>query len=169
MFSTLSRFILLIVCALISVLAAIYGFWPILVLTMIASIVLLFGYYTAGTVPLAFIQYKREAYLTADKLLDQVQKPELLSKKNRVYYDLLSGLLAKENDQFEIAKKILNSVVDQPQLKETDRALGLMALIDIYLVEKNKTKAKQYFERLKGMQVYPEMVESVRKLQSWLA
>jgi len=168
MFSSLVRFILLIVCALISVVGAYIGFWPIFVITFIASFALLWGYYKAGTVPLALARLRKNEYKETEKLIDQIQKPQYLSKRNKAYFYFINGMLTRENDQFKESKPFLEQAMDSGKLKEPDKAMALLALADMELVQKHTSAARQYFLQMKGMKVHPAMMDAIRKMQAWL-
>lgn len=168
MFSSSIRFILLILCALISAIGAWLGFWPIFIFTFAASFALLWGYYKAGTVPLALARLRKNEYKAAEKLIDQVQKPELLTKKNKAYYYFISGMLTREEDRFREAKPFLERAMEIEKLKEPDKAMALLALADMELVQHHTDTAKEYFLQMKGMKVHPAMMEAVRKMQEWL-
>lgn len=168
MFSSLVRFVLLILCALVSAIGAWLGFWPIFVLTFAASFALLWGYYKAGTVPLALARLRKNEFKETEKLIDQILKPELLSKRNKAYFYFISGMLTRENDQFKEAKSFLERSIELGYLKEPDKAMALLALADMELVQQHKTAARQYLLQMKGMKVHPTMMDAVRKMQGWL-
>lgn len=168
MFSSLVRFILLILCALLSVVGAWLGFWPIFVFTFVASFALLWGYYKSGTVPLALARLRKNEFKETEKLIDQIQKPEKLSKKNKAYYYFISGMLTRENDQYQESKPFLERAIDSGRLKEPDKAMALLALADIELVQQHKSAARNYFLQIKGMKVHAHMMDAVRKMQAWL-
>lgn len=168
MFSSLVRFILLILCALLSVLGAYLNFWPIFVLTFSGSIALVWGYYKSGTIPLALARLRKNEFKETEKLIDQVQKPNMLSKRNRAYYYFINGMITREKDQFHESKPFLEEAIDSGKLKEPDTAMALLALADMELVLKHKSAARDYLLKMKGMKVHPAMMESVRKMQEWL-
>lgn len=168
MFSSLVRFILLILCAVLSAVGAWLGFWPVFIFTFAASFALLWGYYKAGTVPIALARLRKNEFKETEKLIDQVQKPELLSKRNKAYYYFISGMLTREHDQFKESKPFLEQSIDSGYLKEPDKAMALLALADMELVQQHKSAARAYFLQIKGMKVHPTMMDAVRKMQGWL-
>lgn len=168
MFSSLVRFILLIVCALVSILGAYLGFWPIFVITFVASFALLWGYYKAGTVPLALARLRKSEYKETEKLIDQIQRPQYLSKRNKAYFYFINGMLTRENDQFQESKPFLKQAIESGKLKEPDKAMALLALADMELVQKHQSAARDYFLQMKGMKVHPAMMDAIRKMQEWL-
>lgn len=168
MFSSSVRFILLILCALLSAVGAWMGFWPVFIFTFAASFALLWGYYKAGTVPLALARLRKNEYKAVEKLIDQIQKPDLLTKKNKAYYYFINGMLTREEDRFQEAKPFFERAIEIDALKEPDKAMALLALADMELVQKHKASAKEYFLQMKGMKVHPTMMDAVRKMQEWL-
>lgn len=158
----------MIICALLSVLGAWLNFWPIFILTFAGSVALVWGYYKTGTVPLALARLRKNEFKEAEKLIDQILKPNLLSAKNKAYYYFINGLLTREKDQFNESKPFLEQAIQIGRLKEPDKAMALLALSDMELVLKHKSTAREYFLQLRGMKVHPSMMESVRKMQEWL-
>lgn len=168
MFSPLVRFILLILCAILSFIGAWLGVWPIFIITFSASFAVLWGYYKVGTVPLALARMRKDEFKETEKLIDQIQKPKYLNKRNKAYYYFISGMLTRENNQFNDSKQFLKQAIDSNKLKEPDKAMALLALSDMALVQKNKNVARDYFLQIKGMKVHPATMEAIRKMQEWL-
>jgi tetratricopeptide (TPR) repeat protein len=168
MFTPVSRIILLLVCAGLSVVAAIFNLVTILVITSILSFMLLYGYFRKGSVMLALKQLKKEDYKEAERVVDQNSHPDRLDKKDRAYYLFVKGFVAREKDQFEEAKIYLEEALQGGIKNQNDIAMAILALSDMEMVKHNRTAAKEYFIQIKDLKVKPELMPAVRKMQEWL-
>src|ERR1700748_2063538 len=99
MFTPLSRIILLIVCAILSAVAASFNLVSVLIITSIASFILLYGYFRKGSVMLALRQLRKEDYKEAERVVDLNTQPDRLDKKDRAYYLFIKGFVAREKAQ----------------------------------------------------------------------
>lgn len=168
MFTPVSRLILLLLCALLSIAGAYFGIWPILIFTLIASVGLLWGYYKKGSVLLALSRLRKNEFAEAEKMLDYIQRPELLSKTGKASYYFVSGFLAREKDMFREAKPFLQHALEIGLKDENDRAMTLLALADMELMFKQEEAARTYFLQMKGLKVHKSLMPEIRKMQEWL-
>ncbi len=169
MFTPLSRFILLLLCAIASIIGAFFQIWTILILSTIFSLMLLIGYFKSSTVSLAYGRLKRNKFEEANTLLDHVKIPDRLTSRNRTNYYFIKGMIARENDSFTEAKQFLDQALALGIKNENDRAMTLLALADMELINKNEEQAKTYFMQIKNLKVAPSLMPTIRKMQSWLA
>lgn len=168
MFTPLSRIILLLLCAALSVVAAVFGIYSLLILTSIASFILLWGYFRRGSVPLALSRLRNEEYKEAEAILNHTTQPDKLEKKQKAYYLYVKGFIAREKDQYEEARIYLEESLNEGVRNQNDIAMALLALADMEMVRNNKRKALEYFSQLKGLKVKPALMPSIRKMQDWL-
>lgn len=168
MFTPFARLSLLVLCIILSTLGAIYNIWPLLIISTLFSILILWGYYRNGTVYLALNQTRKNQFEKATSLLDQIKNPDRLNKSNRSYYYFIRGIISHEENQFEASKVCLLESLSIGIKNESDRAMALLALADMELVEKKKDAAKVYFLQLKNLKVNKALMPSIRKMQEWL-
>ena len=168
MFTPFSRIILLLLCAALSVSAAVIGIWSLLIITSICSVILLFGYFRKGSVALALSQLRKEDYAEAERIIDYTTQPERLDKKQKAYYLFVKGFIAREKDNFDEAKIFLEEALNDGIKNQNDIAMALLALTDMEMVRKNRIKAREYFVQMKDLKVKPDMMPAIRKMQEWL-
>lgn len=168
MFTPFARLSLLVLCIILSTLGAIYNIWPLLIISTLFSILILWGYYRNGTVYLALNKTRKNQFEKATSLLDQIKNPDRLNKSNRSYYYFIRGIIAHEENQFEASKVCLQESLSIGIKNESDRAMALLALADMELVEKKTDAAKVYFLQLKNLKVNKALMPSIRKMQEWL-
>lgn len=169
MFTPFSRIILLLVCAALSVTAALLGIWSLLIIASVCSVILLYGYFRKGSVSLALSRLRNEDYAEAERIIAYTTQPERLDKKQKAYYLFVKGFIAREKDNFAEAGIYLEEALRDGIKNQNDIAMALLALTDMEMVQKNKTKAKAYFLQMKDLKVKPDMMPAIRKMQEWLA
>jgi tetratricopeptide (TPR) repeat protein len=168
MFTPFSRIILLLVCAALSVTAAVFNIYSLLIITSILSVILLYGYFRKGSVNLALSRLRNEDYTEAERILELTTHPERLDKKQKAYYLFIKGFVAREKDQFDQAKVFLEQSLHEGVRNQNDIAMALLALTDMEMVKKNRNRAKEYFVQMKDLKVKPSLMPSIRKMQEWL-
>jgi len=168
MFSPFSRLLLLLLCVVLSLLGAYFSLWPLLIFSTLCSIALLWGYYKIGTVPLALIKARKNEFDKAEKVLDLIQNPDRLSKKYKAYYYFIRGFIARERDQFKESKTCLDEVLAIGMKMESDRAMTLLALADMELIDRHEERARAYFIQIKNLKVNASLMPSIRKMQEFL-
>ncbi len=168
MFTPFSRIILLLLCAALSVTAAVIGIWSLLIITSICSVILLFGYFRKGSVSLALSQLRKEDYAEAERIIDYTTQPDRLDKKQKAYYLFVKGFIAREKDNFDEAKIFLEEALNDGIKNQNDIAMALLAPTDMEMVRKNRIRAREYFAQMKDLKVKPDMMPAIRKMQEWL-
>lgn len=168
MFTPFSRIILLLLCAALSVTAAVIGIWSLLIITSICSTILLFGYFRKGSVALALSRLRKEDYAEAERIIDYTTQPDRLDKKQKAYYLFVKGFIAREKDNFDEAKILLEESLNDGIKNQNDIAMALLALTDMEMVRKNRIKAREYFVQMKDLKVKQDMMPAIRKMQEWL-
>lgn len=169
MFTPFSRILLLLLCAALSVVAAVFNIYSLLIITSIISVILLYGYFRKGSVHLALSRLRNEEYTEAERILEQTSRPERLDKKQKAYYLFVKGFIAREKNQFNEAKIFLEESLQEGIRSQNDIAMALLALTDMEMVKKNRSKAREYFLQMKDLKVKPSLMPSIRKMQEWLA
>lgn len=169
MFTPFSRLLLLLLLAIASVLAAVLGIWSLLICSTVLSFLLLWGYYRYATVRLALSRIRKEDYKEAERIIDYTTKPQSLNKGQKAYYFFVKGLIAREKDQYEEAYMMLEEALTTGIKQESDRAMAILALTDMALIQKHRNDAKEYFSKIKDLKVDPKLMPAIRKMQQWLA
>ncbi len=168
MFTPFVRLLILAICSGLSIFAAVYNIRTLLVLSAVASVTMLIGYFRSSTIQLALRAVLSEDFDKAEKLLLQIRYPQRLSRKNRLYYLFCQGIVARGREDYPTATAALEEAVTERLHPDQYQAMALLALTDIHMVEGDREKARYYFSKMKNLKVSPALMESVRKMQSWL-
>lgn len=168
MFTSFVRLLILAVCSGLSVFAAVYNIRTLLVLSAVASVTMLIGYFRASTIHLAIKAVLSEDFDKAERLLLQIRYPQRLSSKNKLYYLFCQGIVARGREDYPAAITALEDATTERLRPDQYQAMALLALTDIFMVQGDREKARYYFSKMKNLKVSPALLESVRKMQSWL-
>lgn len=107
-------------------------------------LILVWGYFKEGPIILAAKYYHNNDYERAEDLLNQIYKPEWLSKKRRGFYEfMLGGICLKRND-FKQAEKHYELAAQYPLRSANDHVAALAHVANIGLRQKNYEKAEAY-------------------------
>ncbi len=139
-----------------------------LLFTTFFSLFLLWDYLKRGTVPLAFSKIKKEEFNAAEKILSYTKYPDRLSNSQKSYYALTKGFIERNKNNFNQAEELLLQAKNGNIKKDNERAMLLLALADINMVKGKKQMAKEFILQMQGLKVAPNLMDAVRKMQSWL-
>lgn len=168
MFTPIVRFALMVLCIVIAIVASVFNFKILLVLATLLSLSLLWGYYSLGTVYLALNRMRRNRLEEAESILNLTTKPQRLIKSRRGYYYFIKAFLAREKDDFSSAKNLFELALDEGISLEQDKAVALLSLADIAVINGNKEAARSYLQRMKGLKVQPQLMPQIRQMQQYL-
>lgn len=168
MFTPFVRFIILAICVCLSIAAAYYDIKSLLIMSAIVSLVILYGYFKVSTVFIAVRASLAGNMELTEKYLKFITQPDRLTKKNQLYYLFANGMLLRSRDEFVSAIQALGDVVDEKKLPIQYRNIALIALVDMYLVQKDKAKAKQYFDKINLSKVAKNLLPTVEKMRNWV-
>lgn len=169
MFTPVVRFALLLLCVIVAIIASVFNIKLLLVLATLISLSLLWGYYMMGTVFLALNRMRKGQLEEAEQILAMTKKPERLLKSRKAYYYYIQAYLAREKDDFSTAKNLFEQALDLGLSVEHDKAVALLALADIAVINGQKEQARSYLQRMKNLKVQPQLMPEIQKMQQLLA
>lgn len=168
MFTSFIRTILLLICTALSILAAYFNIWSLLLISALLSIIILFGFFRIATVPLALKAIKIDDYIKLEALLLEINHPDRLMQPYRTYFYFAKGMLARHKDNLEEAHQLFNIALLEGFKNEHYKAMTLLALTDMEMIKRNKSGARKYFDQIKNLKVHPQLMPSIRQMQQYL-
>lgn len=136
----------------------------------LGGLVLLLTHLLFGSVWLAFQQIQGGRPEQAAKLLRFVVNPNWLVKANRSYYYFVNGLIAVQAKQLDQAKDALGKALEIGLDRKNDKALALLNLAHIHLVQKDLKGAEKYAELSANTNPSDLMIkDNLQKLQRALS
>jgi tetratricopeptide (TPR) repeat protein len=135
----------------------------------LALAVLLFTHLFFGSVWLALQQIQQGQLQKARKLLRYVVNPNWLIKRNRGYFYFVKGLIDMQDKNLDAARLALEEAHTIGLGRKNDRALTLLNLAHIHLVQKDVKNAKVYAQKATDMQPTDLMIkQNLEKLRQAL-
>lgn len=168
MYTPTSRIILAVACVLVGTLALVRG--PAISgwLLLGTAILVIAGYWRAGTVWLAWRAARLGNLTRAQQLLTQVPSPRRLAPQQRAYYDLLMGLTLREQGDAARARGFLEAAVAGRLRTENDRSLAHLHIAEVALVSGDVSAARAHLLKARSLSHRPEIAAALTQVETQL-
>jgi hypothetical protein len=133
-------------------------------MTLLATLLFIYGYFRYGTVYAAFQQLKKENYNKAETLLLKIKKPNILSKGQKSYYHFIKGFIAIERKEWDTAISELNSALTIGLRTKNDESIALLNLANTEYELKNYKSAEAYIAKVREYNLKPLVKTEIDKL-----
>ncbi|MDB5003545.1 MAG: hypothetical protein JWQ34_1770 [Mucilaginibacter sp.] len=107
-------------------------------------LLLIWGYFKEGTIVLAAKAFHNKDYNKAEALLQQVTKPDWLSKKRRGFYEFIYGGVCLQKLDYDEAEKHYEIAAQYPLRTANDHVAALVHVANISIRHNDFAKAKAY-------------------------
>jgi len=120
--------------------------YQLLYVVVLLIALIIWDYFKSGTVILAAKLYHVKNYEKAETLLNQVYKPDWLSRNRRGFYEfMLGGICLKRND-YDGAEKHYEIAAQFPLRNNNDHVAALAHVANISIRKGNFDKAEAYLK-----------------------
>jgi hypothetical protein len=109
--------------------------------------------------------FKNSDYDRAEKFLNEVDKPELLAKSRRGFYEFMRANIALKKEAFEVAEHHFQLASRFPLGGANDRAFVLIHLANLALRKKDGNKALVYAEKAKELATSTRAIEIIKVIE----
>jgi tetratricopeptide (TPR) repeat protein len=109
-------------------------------------ILLIWDYFRQGTLVVASKYFHVKDYDKTVALLNEITKPEWLSKSRRGYYEFIYGGVCLQKQDFEGAEKHYEIAAQYPLRSVNDHVAALVSVANISIRRGNFEKAKAYLQ-----------------------
>jgi tetratricopeptide (TPR) repeat protein len=168
MFNNTVRFILIAACLLIGIVNLLRNEFYFAALFFITGALFAYGYFRYGSVWLAFQHLKNGEMVKAERLLDAIKNPQLLSGQQKAYYFFSKGLIEENRNNLDLAESCLKQALSAGLRTTNDTSLANLNLADIYYRKGMLSEAR---DRLKDASKLPhkqQVAEEIQKLKDAL-
>ena len=117
----------------------------------VAALLLLVTHFLFGNVWGAFNLLKKGRMAEAEKIVDQIKRPDLLLKSHQAYYHFIKGISALQNKEFLEAEEHLTAALKRGLRTPNDTALVTLNLAHLYFAQQRKEEARKYLEKAKAL------------------
>lgn len=109
-------------------------------------LLMIWGFFKEGTIIIAAKSFHKKDYERTEQLLNQVIRPEWLSKKRRGFYEFIMGGIYLQKQEFEEAEKHYELAARFPLRSANDHVAALGHVVNINIRQGNYEKAKAYLQ-----------------------
>ncbi len=117
----------------------------------VAALILLVTYFLFGNVWSAFSLLKKGKLAEAERMMDQIKRPDLLLKSHRSYYHFIKGIAALQNKEFPEAEEHLTSSLKLGLRTSNDTALVHLNLAHLCFAQKRIEDTREHLEKAKAL------------------
>ncbi len=117
----------------------------------LGALVLMVTHFIFNNVSAAFVLLRRGKIDQAERLIDQVKKPEWLVKQHRAYYHFTKGMISLQRNKLAEGKTDLKAALQLGLRTDNDRALAILNLAHICYLNKENEEARNYLNEAKQL------------------
>lgn len=122
---------------------------------------LVWGYFRNGSVYLAYRRLRQDKYEKAEKLLDEVNRPNWLARVVQGYYYLSRGHIAFQEERYTEAQLHFETAHELRPPNGNDRALILLNLAQLANIQGDKKQARHYLKEAEDEKMSPELAQAM--------
>ncbi|MEO3408164.1 hypothetical protein AAFN85_29890 [Mucilaginibacter sp. CAU 1740] len=146
MFSNRVRIFIAFVFLLSLGLLSYFRIYELAAVAAMMIILLIWDYFRQGTLIIAAKHFHVKDYDKTAASLNQIMKPEWLSKKRRGYYEFIYGGICLQKQDFEAAERHYEIAAQYPLRSVNDHVAALVSVANISIRRGNYEKAKAYLQ-----------------------
>ena len=139
--------------------------WVSATLSFFGLLLTVTGYYTNGTIYLAFQELRKDNLKKAKELIDMTKSPQLLKRSNRAFYYFIKGATCYSTNEMTESKNHFTKALEIGMKTENLTAIAMLNLASIATMEKDWDHAKQYLEKIKPLQHAADLIPKIEELE----
>ena len=113
---------------------------------LLMIVMIIIEYFKQGTLVLAAKYYHLKDYERTEELLNQIKKPELLSKKRRGFYEYMMGAICLQRHDFDGAEQHYELAAQYPLRTLNDHVAALVHVANISIRQGKYEKADAFLQ-----------------------
>ena len=115
----------------------------------VAAFILLVTHFLFGNVWAAFGMLKKGKMNEAEKLLDDIKRPDWLYKGHRAYYHFTRGMIAMQHKEYPDAEQALKTALQLGLRTANDKAITHLNLAHICFLQNRLIDSNTYLHQIK--------------------
>ncbi|MBD1366131.1 tetratricopeptide repeat protein [Mucilaginibacter sp. ZT4R22] len=120
--------------------------YPLAAVCVMFIVLLVWGYFKQGPIVLAAKHFHNKDYRGAERLLNEVGRPEWLSKRRRGFYEFIYGGICLQKKEYEAAERHYEIAAQFPLRSANDHVAALVHVANINVRNGNYEKARAYLQ-----------------------
>ena len=146
MFTNRTRLFIGIIFLLSLTLLVNLRYYEVAAVALMFIVLLAWDYFRSGTLVVAARYFHHKEYDKAERFLQEIFKPEWLSKNRRGYYEFLMGGVCLQRQDFEDAERHYEIAAQYPLRSVNDHVAALVHVANISIRQGNFEKAAAYLQ-----------------------
>lgn len=118
----------------------------------LASFIILLTHFLFGNIWAAFSKLRKGKLVEAETLINQIKRPELLTKQHRAYFHFIKGMIALQNEELQEGKVQLKQALERGLRTPNDNALTALNIAHIYFKQSQLQDCRSYLRQSKSFQ-----------------
>lgn len=165
MYSKLGRYVLMVIF-FISALVSVYMYqYQLASVSALLFFFIWWSHIKQSSVLLASKHFKNSDYERAEKVLDEVDRPDMLSKGRRGFYEFMRANIALKRNDFEAAEHHFQIASRYPLGGKNDKAYVLIHLANLALRKRDAQKALVYTEKAKELATSSRAIDIIKNIE----
>jgi tetratricopeptide (TPR) repeat protein len=126
---------------------------------------LVWGYFTEGTVVMAAKEFHEKNYDKAEELLKEIEDPDRLNKHRRGFYEFIYGNIELHRQNYEEAERHFQLATRFPLRNQNDKALVWVHLANLSLRKKEYERANAYLDKARALRITFRVKHIIQKIE----
>lgn len=136
----------------------------------LAGFIILLTHFLFGSVWAAFAMLRKGKIPEAETLINQVKRPDFLSKQHKAYYHFVKGMIALQKEELPEGEHQLTKALDIGLRTPNDNALTALNIAHIYYKQQNLSPCRTFLKKAKAFEPKDLMIrEKITELEKVLA
>lgn len=165
MFTRKARFFVIAIAAILLAYTLYEEVYEVSAVVGIGIVMLIWGYFSEGTVVMAAKEFHYKNYDKAEELLKEIPDPERLNKHRRGFYEFIYGNIELQRQNYEEAERHFQLATRFPLRNQNDKALVWVHLANLSLRKKETKRAKTYLEKAKELKITSRVKAIIEKIE----
>ena len=166
MYSKLGRYVLMLIF-FISALVSVYMYqYQLASVSALLFFFIWWSHIKQSSVLLASKYFKNSDYEKAEKVLNEVDRPDMLSKERRGFYEFMRANIALKRDDFDAAEHHFQIASRYPLGGKNDKAYVLIHLANLALRKRDTEKALAYTAKAKELATSSRALEIIKNIET---
>lgn len=165
MFTNKIRLALIITCLAVGTVSFFYNNFVDACLIWIGAGLFAYGYFRYSSVWLLFRYLRKGRQAKAEKLLNEIKHPELLTKQQMAYYFLSKAIIETGKDNFAEAETYYKQALQTGLRTSNDKSIAILNLANPYYLTGRPSEAIVQLNQSSQFPHKPEVDMEIQKLQ----
>ncbi len=136
----------------------------------LAALIILITHFVFGNVWSAFAMMRKGKIKEAELLINQIKRPDLLTKQHKAYYHFIKGMIALQKEDLNDGELHLKQASEIGLRNANDNALVALNVSHIYYKQQKVNDCQLYLKKAKSFSPTDLMIrEKISELEKILA